>query len=346
LSRLLTAIVLTSLMAPLQLALLPIPMAAAATPAEEAEQLIERGKRLREAGDDERALPLFRKAYQLNPGPRTAAQLGLVEQALFLSVDADDHLTEALKAPETDPFLKKNRNTILDSLAVVKKRVARVEITGEPEGAEVLVNGRMAGKVPLTQPVKVNAGSVDVELRSPGYKPVMRTLLISGGQYQPVVIRLEKQTSAGGQPGAAPEADGITGQAATGRSSNWRKWTVVTAVGGAAIGVGVGAYGVLRHDSKVESFHALDCSEAGGKGISNKTGMESTPCKKAYGNIKDARNLAIIGFSAAGALAVTALILHLTRPDQRSSDADYAQRAAPACVPDLVGRGVTCALRF
>lgn len=340
-----TPLLLTTLLLSAALTARPA-LVSAATPAEEAEQLIERGKRLRAAGDDQGALPLFQRAYKLNPGPRTAAQLGVVEQALLLCADADDHLTEALKAPEDDPFLKKNRKILEESLSYVKKRVARVEVTGEPEGAEVLVNGRMVGKVPLNKPVKVNAGSVDVELRSPGYKPLMRTLMLTGGQYQPVVLRLERLSAAVARSGGAPPVDALRQQVDQDDGGDWRRWSVVGAVGGAALGLGVGAYGVLRHDSKVESFHSKGCAEKDGSGVDKTSGLPTPTCRQAFSAMGDARKLAIVGFGAAGALAVTALILHLTAPEARGSATEYAQRSTPVCVPDLVGRGLNCALRF
>ena len=242
------------------LALVPLlsPGPATAAPRDEAERLIEQGNALRKAGDDEGALPVLQKAYQVSPGPRTAAQLGMVEWALLRWVEADDHLTEALKGSDNDPWLRKHRSDLELSLAKVKKQVSRIEITGEPEGAEALVNGRSVGRVPLTSAVRVPAGSVDVELRAPGYKPLLRTLVVTGGQYQPVVLRLEREvggpTASGGTAGQV-EAERDE-DAAPDRPGSWRKWTVATAVAGAAIGVGVGAYGALRHDSKVDSLSA------------------------------------------------------------------------------------------
>ena len=125
-----------------------------------------------------------------------------MEKALGRWAEADRHLTDALKGGQ-DPWIQKNVTVLEKTLAEVKRQVARIEITGEPVGAEVLVNGRPVGKVPLPQPVRVNAGTVDIELRAPGYKPTLRTVAVVGLQYQPVVIRLEREGS-GGQRCAAP----------------------------------------------------------------------------------------------------------------------------------------------
>ena len=58
----------------------------------EAESLIRQGVELRSQKKDERALPLFEKAYQISRSPRTAGQLGLVEMALGYFVDAEKYL--------------------------------------------------------------------------------------------------------------------------------------------------------------------------------------------------------------------------------------------------------------
>src|SRR5437868_6723538 len=167
-------------------------LAAAAAPAaaagpDDAEALIKQGNDLRRSGDDQGALPLLARAYQAQPGPRTAVQLGLVEEALGRWGDADEHLTIGLRAGG-DAWIARNRKTIEAALRVVKPHVGRIEITGEPAGAEVLVGGRRVGTVPLAAPVRVSEGSIDVELRAPGYRHGFRTLTVRGGQYQPVVI--------------------------------------------------------------------------------------------------------------------------------------------------------------
>ena len=82
----------------------------------------------------------------------------LVEKALGRWAEADRHLTDALKGGQ-DPWIHKNLTVLEKTLAEVKRQVARIEITGEPVGADVLVNGRPVGKVPLPHPVRVNAGS-------------------------------------------------------------------------------------------------------------------------------------------------------------------------------------------
>ena len=107
----------------------------------EAEALIRQGVELRAQKKDERALPLFEKAYQLSRTPRTAGQLGLVEMALGYFVDAEKYLGEAVASPD-HPWVAKNLATLKAQLATAKSQIGELYIIGEPAGAEVVVNGK------------------------------------------------------------------------------------------------------------------------------------------------------------------------------------------------------------
>jgi hypothetical protein len=324
---------------------------------DEAEELMRRGNQLRRAGDDEGALPIFKRAYELYKSPRTSAQLGLVEWALGRWVDADEHLTDALKAVNTDVFIRNNRTTIEDSLKVAKRNVGRVEITGDPTGAEVLVNGRVVGRVPLTQPVKVIAGSVDIELRAPGYRAGFRTIAVAGLQYQPVVIRLEKEgeaRSAGpsGGPGPVQRPGGVAGSVAGYESdlvagagmAPWRKIMIGVAAGASGVALGVAGYGVWRHNDQVDAFNRRKCLETANGAILASTRATDTRCAQFKTGFETARTMTIVGFSAAGALGVTALVLYLTGGDGGLASAPAPRRLA--CAPDLARPGLLCALPF
>jgi hypothetical protein len=166
-----------------------LPNAALAAPA--AEELIMQGLELRRAGRDIDALAKFEAAYKLLKTPRAAAQWGLCLQAVARWSEADPLLSEALTSA-ADPWIKKNRGTLKDSLETVKSHVGRIEIVGDPAGAIVTIGGRRVGKLPLSGAVAVNEGSVDIELTADGYSPSVRTLMVAGASYQNVVLRLQK----------------------------------------------------------------------------------------------------------------------------------------------------------
>ena len=168
---------------------------AGAEATDDAEKLIRHGIELRKAHDDEGAARAFQQAYDQVHTPRAAGQLGLAEQALGRWEDAERHVGEALRTGG-DPWVAKNRATLDEALGMIQAHLGRVEIIGDPEGAEVSVNGRSVGKLPLQGAVRVSAGEVEVEIHAPGYVMAQRTLTIVGGQYQRLVLHLTKEAIA------------------------------------------------------------------------------------------------------------------------------------------------------
>jgi hypothetical protein len=329
--------------------------------ATKSDTLVNQGVELRRNGDDQGALALLLQAYALDHAPRAAGQLGLCEQALGRWADADVYITEALKA-ETDAWVKKNRRTLEDALVIVKSHIARVEIEGEPEGAEIWVNGVLAGKLPLAAPVRVAAGEVEIELRAPGFAREAKTMRLEAGQYQRIVLRASKQVvapPAPPPPSAAPPAPSTTnvvvnledqrreGQpppqappSATGGrlALKWIAW----GLGAAALGVGV--YGAVENANGVSTFDERCRIGALGNAVDKDTGMASDPCTSEKSDYESKGRLSVGGFIAGGVLVATGFVLWATEPAARASD-----HAALACLPtvtDRLGPALGCALRF
>jgi hypothetical protein len=156
---------------------------------ENAEALIREGNALRRAGNDIAALAKFRRAYDIAPNPRGAAQLGFCEQSLRLNVEAEGHLVEAAGSHE-DPWITKNLGIIEASLAAVRAQLGQIEVVGDPAGAEVWVNATRSGALPLPKPLWVSPGSVHVELRAPGHVSAETTTPVLPGQLQRIKLRL------------------------------------------------------------------------------------------------------------------------------------------------------------
>jgi hypothetical protein len=113
--KVVAALILTSLCAS--------PVAAWAADSDE-NALIRHGLELRRAGDDEAALAELQRAYDREPSPRSAAQLGFVEQALGQWAKADEHIREALRTPD-DPWIHRNRAVIEDARDTIGVHLAR-----------------------------------------------------------------------------------------------------------------------------------------------------------------------------------------------------------------------------
>jgi hypothetical protein len=163
---------------------------ARATPASEADALIDQGIRLRVQGKNAEALELFKQAHLLAPTARTFAQVGLAEGALHQWLEAEDHIVAALSAHDT-PWIEnpRNREALDHALAAIRGHIGRVAVSG-PAGAEITVNGKPSGRLPLSEPVRVAEGAARIEARAPGRRPGEARVEVAGGATMNVALEL------------------------------------------------------------------------------------------------------------------------------------------------------------
>ena len=342
----------------------------------DAEALIRTGVQLRMQGKDERALPFFEKAYQTFRTPRTAGQLGLAALAVGYFVDAERYLGEALASPD-HPWVSKNLKMLGEQLAIAKGKIGELEVTGSPAGAEVWINGKRVGQLPLAAPLRLDKGRVGVELRAPGYVATSDSLVIVGGKREARSYTLAREPAppaplAAPAPPApapvshAPDPDSlapplmdatVNGGAAPPQSvvavapappsaGSVTRTLAWVAAGGALAGVAVGTAEALVASSKRDAFNSHTGNVNGTVTMDCATAALTTPCRALKDERDRALTLSIVGFAVAGALAVAAVTLFALSTPDRASAGPHAVGAAYACMPDPAQRGLTCALRF
>lgn len=327
-------------------ALIVLVGATSAAHAEDADALIHKGIELRKQGKDQDALEVFRRAQALAPTPRAAAQLGFAEQALGRWVDAYEHVDDALHAAN-DPWIAKNRPVLESSLATIRKHVGEVEILGEPGGAEVRVDGRPQGTLPLNRRIRAAAGTISVEVRAAGFLPVTRAVVVTPEELVRETIILQPVTSL--PPAAATgETARTAGDVELGRaptsaeaSRPWARPLAWAGVVGAGVFVAAGGIALGIRESKAQWFSdsAHACDE-------NTPSRGAAGCKDAYDTGHTAGNLAIVSFAAAGAVAIGAAVLFYASGPH--GDAGHPTAVSFACGPTgaAAGFGMVCATRF
>jgi len=356
---------LVGLVGPAASVFLGCPVAVAADDSDDA--VIARGVALRKEGDDQAASELFMKVYQRSHTARAAGQLGLAEQALGRWEEAESHLREALRSPD-DPWVKKNHDALSRDMLLIKSHIARVEIVGDPEGAEILINGRAVGTLPLSGPISTSAGSVDIEARAPGFRHEMRTVNLTGGQYQRLVMRLQKDEPAPTAtatatplppapivspppsrptPGSALSPPAATRPSGDESPSHLRPIAEWTALGLAGAGLAVGITSSVVRANKLNQFNSTDngrCVEMSGRAV-DADGNPVPACQGLLDSYKSMRTWQIVGFVSAGVLAATWLTLFLTEPSAAAQPrGGLARGHALVCAPtaDPTGAGATC----
>ena len=225
--------------------LVPAPGRAQDDAQKQVDAIIKKAVELRRQGNDRDALAELQRATSIANPPRLSAQIALAEQALGLWPAADKHLREALEHG-ADPWIKKNRKLLDESLATVDAHLGTLDVWGAPEGAQVLIDGEPAGTLPLSIAIKVPAGTVELTLRAKNFVETTRKLEISPGASvrEHVVLREISIAAAPPPPPTPPEtavpAVAVSPSPSTGPAADddehrsiftrWWFWTIAAAV--------------------------------------------------------------------------------------------------------------------
>jgi hypothetical protein len=141
--------------------------------------LIESGLRLRREHRDAEALDQFQRAQQAHPSPRAQAQIGFAEQALGRWLEAETDLSAALETRD-DAWIVAHAGAVNTALGAIRQHLGSLIVDSNVGGAELWMKGEKAATLP-TDPVRLVAGKVDVEVRASGYASVRRTLEVPAG---------------------------------------------------------------------------------------------------------------------------------------------------------------------
>jgi hypothetical protein len=196
--------------------------------------LIEQGVKLRVEGKHAEALDLFTRAHALSPSARTLAQIGLAEGSLRRWLQAESHLAAALDSHDT-PWIenRRNREALEQALVSVRRHIGTVTVLG-PEGAEVSVDGTVAGRLPLATPLRLAEGNARIDGTAPGRKPATARVTVTGGETSTVILELPPEYKVPILDADLPAED------AHRSPSRWRTWTGASLLGVSAAALATG----------------------------------------------------------------------------------------------------------
>jgi hypothetical protein len=271
-------------------------------------EMVEKGIKLRREHRDAEALDLFRRADQLNPAPRVKAQIGLAEQALAQWVEAERDLTQALSAGQ-DPWILEHLDALKTALAAIEQHLASVTIESNAAGAELWVNGLRVGVLPLA-PLRVVAGTVNVELRSKDFETMRKSIAIEPGKSLTERIVLPAAQPAPAEPRVErPMPAPPPLPPSTTRVLAWGSLTAAGVVLASAV-----VAEVVREQNAAHYDDDSQCFVPG-------QGTRDRQCGVYRGRAETAQTFATVGFVAAGALGVASLAFFLAEPSSRDAKA-------------------------
>ena len=174
----------------------------------EADRHFKTGVKLFQEAKYSEALAEFEQAYALASHPLVLYNLASTHRALSQYSQAVDFYNRFLsegKGVVKPAQLAKGQRELDDVLRLI----ARVEVTSDPEGARVSVDGREIGPTPLGQPLILGPGDHVVTATLDGHQPAERSVRVAAGDTLAVALTLAKKVDepaevGGGGGGAGP----------------------------------------------------------------------------------------------------------------------------------------------
>jgi len=292
------------------------------------EALIQEGIRLRRDGEDEKALEVFRQAERLQPSSvRVLLHLATAAQAAGHWVEADTYIRRVFDYRD-DPYYRRYQSDISAVEQLIASRVGRFQVVGSPAGAEVRLNGRVVGRLPMDEPYRLEAGNYQLEVVSQGHYALRRTQRVPGGVLTREVVDLGTET--------------LTAESAArvGEDAGPQPWWEERWVGWTLAGVGVasaltaGVAFVAREQQASQWNDDSRCVLPNG-------GTREQQCGGDYGDARMAERIgttAAVGALLFGGAAVAHFTLFGSRDNSESSSARATLDAD--CAPGWLG--VSC----
>lgn len=277
---------------------------------EQARERFRRGAELFSEGSFDASLIEFKRAYELVPNYRVLYNIGQVHLELHDYVNAERAFGDYLSHGGAD-IPAARRAEVEKQLEVLRGRIGELKLEGNVEGAELSVDRAVIGKLPLTGPIRLNAGTRLVSLQKPGFLRTERTLSIAGGEELKLSVTLERAPEAAPAtplPKPLPET-----KSESSGPTNTGMWLGLAAT---AVFVGSAAtFGILTNNEDDKLDEALNRYPA------DRGDVEDTRDRiKLYAALTDA---------SAGAALVSGLVTLYFALSAQSSDEVEAASAAP-----------------
>jgi hypothetical protein len=219
---------------------------------QEASDRYVRGLELYGQGEYLLALIEFERAYELIPNYKVLYNIAQVRIQLSRYAKAREALASYLEQGGQE-ISSERRQQVQADLQMLAERTARLSIVTTQPGARILMDGVVVGTSPLSQPLLVNAGEHNVEVRKSGFETWTGRVTLAGRDERSLPVTL----IATPQPKPAPEIvveRRTEREIVTGGSSRSAMWISWAATGTLALGAGVVGYFGINKANDLESM--------------------------------------------------------------------------------------------
>lgn len=284
-----------------------------APPASAIEPLIEQAAALLEAGNQHDALLVLQQAALQSPtSVRVRVHLAAVHQAMGEWIAAEQHLSFAL-AQRDDPYIVEHEEALNEALSSIESRLSQLLVSGQPEGADVYLDGHLLGTLPLEAPARILSGPHVLRVSRRGYRGYTASVDALPGVSVNQVVYLDPEPVRV-SPRPTPPSDAFTRDEEPDPQSQWLTWTLGGLSGAAAV---TSAAAFLLREQHANRWNSVSCLEPG------RTRAEV--CAGERSQAEDWERVMIGSGIAAGALLGGALLswgIGSGRPEQAASLAE------------------------
>lgn len=226
-------------------------------------------------GNFDAALAEFNKAYASAPNYRVLYNIAQVQVQRHDYVAALQLFEDYLERGGSE-IAADRREQVESSLAHLRGRIALLSVNGSVR-AELQLDGRRIGTLPLIAPVPVNPGVHDLTLRKDGYETIRHVVTIASGETLRLELPMVAQRptvapSAASLPPSAPIAPSMHDARLTTpntRTETSRAPLWVSLVATAALATASVAFGVLAQDADRELGRMLTKVPADRRAVSD-----------------------------------------------------------------------------
>lgn len=185
------------------------PISAHAAPPDTARELAAAAANKARSAEFDAAVALYEQAFAQDPSPVLLLNIAVIRDRQGRVFDAIEAYERHL-ALEDDPAARK---ASAERLAVIRVGApGRVSVTGVPPGAEVFIDGRSVGRVPIAA-ADLPAGTYALRISHPGYVALESTVTVTAGSRKTVEAALAPVQTIMSPPtvpaGAAPSLDEV-----------------------------------------------------------------------------------------------------------------------------------------
>ncbi len=208
----------------------------------EAAERFERGIALYRDGALPAALVEFERAYELTSDYRVLYNMAHVQAERHHYAEAVETYERYLKEGGSQ-LSEERRTSVQTDLEILRTHLAKLWVESNVEGAELFIDDRSVGTLPLSGPVVIDAGMARVRLEKPGYVDATQTIKVAGGESPRLTLPMSRAATSDALQPAEPEAS-VDNRSSSGPKRNYTPFWVSAGVT-AALGGTAAAFGIL-----------------------------------------------------------------------------------------------------